>query len=245
MPQFLRYPKVQLSTLLFLIFLSAWWQYSNITTVYLLLGSLAFCIISDLLLTFIRKRIWFIPFGAIATGLIISLIVDTNAGLIELAAICTLAMASKNFLRVSNVQIFNPAGFGLMVGGLLFGLPVSWWGVSFQSLQSFSPFLILILPVLISAYRMRKYASILAFLFAYSLIIRSPLILLDPTTLFFALVMLPEPMSSPVKITRQLLYGALVGILAYLLSSGPFAQILPDSLIPALLVGNLIFLKFR
>lgn len=232
----LNIPKVQISILLFLIYLSALKVYPNITSIYLIAVSLTFCILSDLLFTYIRKRKLFIPFAAIATGLIIALIVDLNAKWSELAVICALAMASKNFLRPAGRHIFNPAGFGLLSGRIVFGIPVSWWGVSFQNFQNLLPFLILVSPMLISAYRMRRFVSILTFLLTYTLISRSLGSLLDPTVLFFSLVMLPEPMTSPIDYKRQVMYGVLVAVLSFLL---------PDTLIPALLLGNLVFFKFR
>lgn len=251
MPQFLNIPKIQLSILLLLIYLSALMNDFNINKVYLLLGSLSFCVLADLLFTYIRKRKLFIPFASITTGLIISLIVDLNVVWWQLAIICAAAMAAKNFLRISGRHIFNPAGFGLMTGGLIFELPVSWWGVSFQSLleinfQSLWPFLILISPALVSAYRMRRFVGILTFLIVYTLISGSLGSFLDPTVLFFSLAMLPEPMTSPVDYKRQAMYGVLVGVLSYLLSIyPPVAGLLPDVLIPALLLGNLVFFKFR
>lgn len=245
-PKFIHIPKIQLSLLLFVIYLSALMNNSSVNKAYLLLGSLSFCIFFDLLFTYLRKDRLFIPFAAIATGLIITLIVDINAKWYELAIICALAIASKNFLRPYGKHIFNPAGFGLLVGGLIFGLPVSWWGVSFQNFQNFLPFLILISPVLVSAYRMKRFVGMMTFLAVYTLISQSLGSFLDPTVLFFALVMLPEPMTSPVDFKRQAMYGGLVGILSNLLSMNTFiAGFLPDALITALLLGNLIFFKFR
>lgn len=257
MAQFLQIPKVQLSILLALIYLSALRLYPKEWSIYLLLSSLGFCILFDLVLTYIRKGRLFVPFAAIASGLIIALIVDLNAKWYELALICAFSMASKNYLRFSGRHIFNPAGFGLLAGGLIFSLPVAWWGVSFQSFpplwgpavvsfQNLVPMLILISPSLVSAYRMRRFVSITAFLLTYILLSGSFISFLDPTLLFFALVMLPEPMTSPVDYKRQVMYGVVVGGLSYLMSVNNFiAGLLPDVLIPALLLGNLVFFKFR
>lgn len=242
----LNIPKVQLSLLLALAYLSALAKYPGANTVYMLLASTGFCVLLDLVFTYIRKRQLFIPFAAIVTGLIITLVADLNAKWYEIALICAVAMASKNFLRVSGRHIFNPAGFGLIVSGLLLNLPVSWWGASFQNLQNLLPFLILISPSFVSAYRMRRFVSILTFLITYTAFSVNPTGFSDPTVLFFALVMLPEPMTSPIDYKRQALYGGMTGVLAYLLSANTFiAGLLPDVLIPSLLLGNLLFFKFR
>lgn len=249
--QILNIPKVQLSVILLVIYLSAWVNSPDLGKVYLLLGSVGFCVVWDLVFTYIRKRQLFVPWAAITTGLIISLTSDLQVGWLALAVICAGAMASKNFLRISGRHVFNPAGFGLLAGGLVFALPVAWWGVSFQSLldinlSSLLPFLILISPALVSAYRMKRFVGILTFLAVYTLISQSLNSFLDPTVLFFSLVMLPEPMTSPVNYKRQALYGILVGVLAFLLPTfQPIAALLPDVLIPALLLGNLVFFKFR
>lgn len=257
MPQFLNIPKVQLSLLLVLVYLSALVKYPNTNTAYILLASSAFCILFDLVFAYLRKRRLFIPFAAITSGLIITLLADINSKWYEIALICAVAMASKNFLRISGKHLFNPAGFGLLAGGLLLGLPVSWWGVSFQSLpplrgpavfslQHLWPFLILISPALVSAYRMRRFVSILSFLVIYTTLSVDPTAFLDPTVLFFSLVMLPEPMTSPVDYKRQAIYGVLIASVAHLLSiNGFIAGFLPDVLIPSLLLGNLLFFKFR
>lgn len=253
MAQFLSIPKVQVSLLLFLIYVSALINNPSVDKIYLLLASLSFCILSDLLFTYIRKRKLFIPFASITTGLIIALIANTGANWFQLAIICAVAMTSKNFIRISNRHIFNPAGFGLFFGGLIFNLPVSWWGVSFQSfqfsvfsLQQLWPFLILISPALVSAYRMKRFVSILSFALTYGLTSQTLTVFTDPTMLFFSFVMLPEPMTSPADYKRQAMYGVVVGVLSYLMSANNFiAELLPDVLIPALLLGNLIFFKFR
>lgn len=243
---FFNIPKVQLSLLLALVYLSALAKYPNSNTIYLLLASSGFCVLFDLVFTYLRKKRLFIPFAAIASGLIITLLIDINAKWYEIALVCAVAMASKNFLRISGRHIFNPAGCGLLSGGLIFSLPVSWWGVSFQSLQHFWPFLILISPLLVSAYRMRRFVSILTFLVTYTAFSGNLTGFLDPTVLFFALVMLPEPMTSPVDYKKQAMYGGLVGVLSYLSSTNTLmAEFLPDVLIPALLLGNLVFFKFR
>lgn len=243
MPQFLHIPKLQLSILLFLIYLSALMLYPNKEAIHILLFSLGSCIAFDLLFTYLRKRQLFIPYAAIVTGLIITLIVDPDVSWLALITICAASMASKNFLRISGRHIWNPAGFGLLFGGLLFTLPVSWWGVSFQNLLFF---LILVSPALISAYRMKRYVSIISFLLAYTLLSSSFSSFLDPTILFFSLVMLPEPATSPVNVKRQAMYGALVGLLVYFLPTHRFiAQFLPDVLIPPLLIGNVVFFKFK
>jgi hypothetical protein len=105
--------------------------------------------------------------------------------------------------------------------------------------------------------RTRRFGSIGAFLFTYSVLLYllnngSPYrIITDPTVLFFAIVMLPEPMTSPVVLQKQIFYGGFIAIAAVMFSHLPFsrnllaAHVLPDGLLPFLLIGNVLFFKFR
>lgn len=222
----LKIPKVQLALILLLI---------NLKAPYLAVICVVFTVFFDLVLTYLKSKTFFIPWSALVTGLIIALIISPNALWYQVAVICALAMAGKNFLRINNRHLFNPAALGLFLGGIFFNLDVSWWGVSAVV------FLILLLPGYVSFYKMRRFGSILSFLVFYNLLSGFKL-LLDPTTIFFALVMLPEPMTSPFDLKKQILYGAIVATAALVLSYFP---IFPDVLIPALLLGNVFNFSFK
>lgn len=240
---FLKIPKVQLALALILIYLSSLKQYSILSSLSLVIYSLGFTIIFDLLFTFLKSKTFFLPLSALITGLIIALIIDPNAAWYQVAIICALSMGFKNFVRFEGRHIFNPAAIGLFLGGVIFNLGVSWWGASFQIIQTnFWPFLILLTPAFVSFYRMRRFGSILSFLLTYN-ILSSFKLIFDPTTIFFSLVMLPEPMTSPFNLKRQILYGAAIAVAVFALSFVPIT--LPDILIPALLFGNMLFFKFK
>lgn len=238
--QILRIPKVQLTFFLLLIYLSALQTHKGFQYLTVFIFSLFFTIFFDLLFTFLRKKTFFIPYAALTTGVIISLTINPNLPWYNIAFIASIAMGIKNFLRVNNRHIFNPAAAGLVLGGILLHQSVSWWAVSFpittpSSFFTSIKYLILISPLVVSAYRMRRYLTILTFLASYALLIGR---FIDPTVLFFASVMLPEPMTSPFSLKRQVLYGAFVAALAVLFA---FLSVLPDGLLPFLLIGNLLF----
>lgn len=230
MSSILKVPKVQLALILLLLYLLAPQQ--NLVVFF---ASMGFTIFFDLLFTYIRKRTLFLPLSALVTGLIIALVVDPNASWYQLAFICALAQASKNFVRLSGKHVFNPAGAGLFLGAYIFNVPISWWGVSLL------PVFILLLPGLVSILRMRRYGSILSFLIIYN-IFSGFKILLDPTTIFFALVMLPEPMTSPFDLKKQIIYGSVVAVFSLVFSQVP---LFPDALIPALFLGNVFNFFFK
>lgn len=256
-------PKIQLSGALLLIFISSAINYNSPVFLINLLTAVSSAVIFDLIFLKLRKIKLFLPSAAIASGLIITLLNSPIRPLYELILICAIAMFFKNFLRISNRHIFNPAGIGLFLGSVIFNHSVSWWGVSFQNL--FSPgtkslilYFILLSPALISIIKMKRYRITLSFLLAYALAIfvlnRSVSLInvfFDPTVIFFSIVMAPEPMTTPNRHSRQILFGILLGITAIILSLPLFnlhfnnINFIPDSLIGALIISNLIFYKYK
>lgn len=255
----LKLPKVQMSLALIAIYLSAFGQLPFEQYVYVLIVSLTATIISDLAISYIRTRKLFIPHAAMVTGMILALLINPQIAWYKIAAIAFLAMAIKNFIRINNKHIFNPAAAGLLIGGYIFSSNVAWWGSSFQyssnfNLQSLILYAILLSPLYVSAYRMKRYFSILSFILTYAVltIINSgnslsslPIILLNPTVIFFSIVMLPEPITSPSGRNKQIFFGATVGILSFIMGSNFISGsvFIPDALIAALLIANLIFFK--
>lgn len=233
--------------------------------VVLLSFCLFFTISFDLLFTYIKIRQLFKPYAAIVSGLIIALIIDPSAMWYQIAFIAGLAIASKNFLRVSGRHIFNPAAFGILSGQLTLGLSASWWGASFPSIAghpsilSFFSLVVLLLPAYVSGYRMKRFYIILTFLLAFTIItsIGLPISmksildkLVNPGVIFFTVIMLVEPMTSPVGAKKQIIYAIFVAVLVKLISLlAPgnifFTRLIQDSFISSLLMANAIFFKFR
>lgn len=179
----------------------------------------------------------FFPSAAIVSGLIIGLISPPIYEYVLLASIA--AIAIKNVVRISNRHMFNPAASGLLISSMVFNQPVSWTA---------APIYLFILPALVSIVRIRKYYLILSFLFLYMLLLTflNPQniqnIIFDPTVLFFSLVMLPEPMTSPHNLIRQLLFGGTAALATIGIS---LIGISIDPLLAALLIANAVFFKFR
>lgn len=258
------HPKKQLISLLLLFFIVASLNPSYSLFLGLLVLCVGFTVISDLVFTYIKKKTFFIPYSATITGLIITLIIDPTASWFQIFVICAAAMAMKNFLRVGGRHIFNPTAFGLLFGWLAFGLYPSWWAPTLYTPGAFSiPNAIVLLSVAIlgfvSCFRFKRYYSVISFLFAFTalsiLLSPSPTpsiiprIILNPGILFYTFVMLVEPMTSPVKKEKQIMYGLFVGIAYVLLVFGTGKNLLPsnlpDSSLAALVIGNILFFKFR
>ena len=227
-------PKMQMVVALSAIWLTSFFHVGEIKLLFLLILSLVATIGADFLFARLRGKPFFFPSAAIVSGIIIALLISPNLPWYQILLPGVLAMWSKNFLRVGNRHVFNPAALGLLLGGIIWGQNSSWWGVSWQQLTG-QPlaFIILLTPFLISTLRMHRYFIQLAFLLILPIFRTSPL---DPTLLFFAAVMLPEPMTTPVKPISQLAFGVAVALLSLI----PY---FPDPLLLALLASNMLFIK--
>ena len=255
-------PKIQMAFFLVLIAVSAVLFGKRLLPLLVIGLSLSTAIGVDLLLIRLRNVGPFLPSAAIVSGLIIGLLFSPALPWYQVVIASAASMVIKNFLRFDNKHIFNPASSGLFLSGVLFGHSISWWGVSFQTLQmnfaSLVFFLILLSPGYVSMIAMRRYKILFSFMLTYILLagtlqllqhdfsIRALLTgtLLDPTTVFFGLVMLPEPMTTPGTPSRQILFGSFVAI-AVFLASFIHSRFIPDPLLAGLLIGNLLFFKFR
>jgi len=256
-------PKAQIFLLLLILFVITMSRLPVATALYLLGVCVGVCVAVDLIFAYIRRRKLFIPRAAAITGLILALIIDPGASFIQIVVICVAAMVVKNLLRIGNRHIFNPAASGLLIGYFLFSLSPSWWGVSLYDPGKITlPNVLIMVSILLLAYvsglKLKRYATIFSFFIAYtvfSLIFLSPSSLgsllqtvLSPGTLFYAIVMLAEPMTSPVNRNRQMMYGGLVAVfnvLFILAITNIDGLNLPDISLISLLVGNLVFFRLR
>lgn len=268
----LKTPKTQIGFLLTLIFITAFLNNPSLKIILVFTLSVGSTLLFDLLFVKLRRIKPFFPSASLVTGSIIGLLTSPVVQWYIPIVIAAVVMFSKNFIRSSNRHIFNPAGFGLVVSSLIFSHAISWWGVSWQqpstlNLQLSISFFILLSPALVSLVRMKRYRITLSFLVVYIIIntilnslpaetsakagkfsiINS---LLDPTVLFFSIVMLPEPLTSPNNHSKQILFGVLVALLSIFVSSPIlnskfliFNSL--DPLIFSLLLGNLVFFKKR
>ena len=162
-----------------------------------------------------------------ASGLITALILyltrapgENAVELLNLALVSGIAVASKYIFVWRGRHIFNPAAVALTLGSLL-GLSASFWWVA-------TP---LLLPVVIVAgilivTKTRRYAMVSVFMLAalgisavvagysgFPIYEALRLDVLSGPLVFFAAVMLTEPLTSPSTKRSQLLYAGLTGAL--------------------------------
>jgi glycine betaine catabolism B len=154
-------------------------------------------------------------------------------------------MASKYMVAVGKRHLFNPAAFGAALMGLGFHRTVSWWVGDNAVLL---PLLVLGGALILT--RLRYYEM----LATYALVVLGisiahgnlssiagvahsiSLMGIHSMFCFFGLVMLTEPRTAPLGRWRQIVYGALVGLLF-----SPFTHVGSYYFTPevAILCGNL------
>lgn len=157
------------------------------------------------------------------TALILTLIITPKATLENfwfLVWVSALAMASKYVIAFHKKHLFNPAALAVVVTALALGQSASWW-VGNAAMLPFT-----LVGGLLVARKIVRLDLIFSFLvvaifeiLAYDLVRGfSPLlglqaILLHSPIVFFAAIMLTEPLTTPPTRTRRIWYGAIVGAL--------------------------------
>lgn len=190
-------------------------------------------------LTYIRYRKLYLPTAPVVSGFLIGLILAPSEPVYVILAASVLASLSKQFIAMGiRRHIFNPAAFGIMGVYLIFGTTVAWWGVAWgwYPIIIFLPLMIRILAKLKRLFLpisfLIVYFDFLVYTTSESFAAKT---IVDPTVLFFALVMLPEPITSPSVGYYKYGFGAAVAILAILISK---LTNLSEIFLPALLLAN-------
>ncbi len=161
------------------------------------------------------------------TALILALIITPPSatgshyfsGLAFLIAAAVLAQASKYILAYKAKHIFNPAAFALVVTAFTINQSPSWWIGTLWMLP------VVLIGGLLVARKIQRFDLVLSFLVMalVSIIALSPSksdpvflvrkILVDSPIVFFAFIMLTEPVTTPPTMRRRIFYGAFVGLL--------------------------------
>ncbi len=199
---------------------------------------------------YLKYKTWYWPVSSWISALILGVVAWPDLPWYFTVLLPLLAVISKQFLHFGKARhIFNPAGFAL--GVCSFFVPaVAWWGASWGNL----PLLIMGAAGIFILWRQSRWHEFIAFalsylFFLYLLAASIGTMFWQGSTLFFASIMLIEPITSqfPSK-NQRVAYGALVGFFAvlalFLLNKWPLFS--ADPLILGLLLGNvtasLIFL---
>ena len=221
---------------LYLAALLAWGSFYFARPDYFWKGILiaAFYAAFDVLWTYFRDKNWYFPESSLISGFILALVGAPAPSLSLLILMPLLAVISKQLLRFGTGRhIFNPAAFSLVALSLAGYPAVSWWGVSWGA-----PVMYAVLAAgIFILWRQRRWETALPFLAAYALLFNFQVF--NGTVIFFASVMLIEPITSSFLGVRQrMAYGALVFLLTFLVGRSGLNS---DPLLLGLLGGNIIF----
>ncbi|MBI4059061.1 RnfABCDGE type electron transport complex subunit D [Candidatus Microgenomates bacterium] len=238
-------PKVRMVLALSALTLPALIHYFSPELILRLILILSSTLILEYLFWRIRRIEPFLPSAGVVSALIIFLLADPNSSWYLTIIAVVIAIITKQFLRLKKSHIFNPAASGLLIASI-FGLPVTWWGVSWGLLLPLIA--TILLGAWVSMYTIKQHRIILSFIIssivAFNLIAgqfttQSLLEFSVASVWFFTLIMLPEPMTAAHFPKTKILYGILVGVLPFLL--GPLFNLPVEPLLASLLIGNLVF----
>lgn len=194
--------------------------------------------------------IWKVPVNSessIITALILSLIITPDkpyASFFFLLWAALLAMASKYILAIRGKHIFNPAAFGVAATALFLSQSATWWVAGNLTLLPF----VLIGGFLIVR-KIHRTDLVVAFIVSALVSTVAPILIsggdvlsaltttiTHTSLLFFAFVMITEPLTTPPRRSGRVLYAALVGFLF-----APWVHIASFYFTPelALIAGNI------
>lgn len=197
-------------------------------TVVLNIGSATLiCGIADLFILRLRKNVWQFPSGAVLTAMIVTMVVRAQEHWYVPVAVSAVAVLSKYAIRTRSANVFNPAAFALVSMMCVLPMGQSWWG----ALPEVSPVWIraaLLAGGIYIADRVNKLPLVLSFLAAYFLVFTVTAYLGDPrrvaeifrspdveAVLFFALIILTDPPTSPARYHDQWICGIIVAAFSY------------------------------
>lgn len=169
------------------------------------------------------------PYLAVISGFIIGLILQPRF-LYEPVIVASVAMLLKHMIKYKERNIFNPAGLSLLLFSFFLG--ISWWGT----------YSLLIIPLgLFISWKIKNLTESFSFLIVYSILFfayTSSILIINASILFFALVMVIEPVTTAHTKKGKIIFGSFVGLLAFVSS---FLAI--DYLLLALLIMNIFVYK--
>lgn len=179
------------------------------------------------------------------SALILALIISPVKSLHDIPFVfwaSVLAMSSKFIVAWKNKHLFNPVALAVILPSIFLGRSATWW------IGNLPMFLPVLLGGLLIVKKIRRSDMVLAFFaaaFLTTLAVNfnsnvSPISLIQKTffvspILFFAFVMLTEPLTTPPTKNLRIIYGAITGFLfsPQINLAGLFTT--PES---ALLIGN-------
>lgn len=183
--------------------------------------------IVDLVILRVRKGHFEYPSGAVLTAMIVSMVMRAQEPWILPVITSVVAVLSKYVLRTRQANVFNPAALALVLMFYLMPHGQSWWG----ALPDVTPLWLrasLLAGGFYLANRVNKLPLVLVFLAAYFCLFTATAFLGDSrhvaeifrspdidAVVYFALVILTDPPTSPAKYSGQWIFGVIAAAVAY------------------------------
>lgn len=183
--------------------------------------------IVDLVILRLRKGAWEYPSGAVLTAMIVAMVMRAQEPWIVPVATSVVAVSSKYLLRTRQANVFNPAALALVLMFYLMPHGQSWWG----ALPDVSPpwlRAVLLAGGVYIANRVNKLPLVMSFLGVYFCLFTATAFLGDPrhvaeifrspdidAVLYFTLVILTDPPTSPAKYQGQWIFGVIAAVASY------------------------------
>lgn len=169
-------------------------------------------VLTDFIADLIVKKKKHFSTSAVVTGLIIGLVISPDSGMWLTMTAAAIAIVSKHVIKYKGRHIFNPAGFGLLLGMLALNLNTSWWGGT-------TYWLVIVLGLVI-VYQLKSFPLVLTYLAVniiglgifFSIRGIDVLLALKMANYFIVFVMLIEHVTSPDYTKARMIYGAVAAI---------------------------------
>jgi Na+-translocating ferredoxin:NAD+ oxidoreductase RnfD subunit len=191
-----------------------------------LFGAVIAAGVVDLLILRRRKNIWEFPSGAVLTALIVAMVLRAQEPWYVTTITSVAAILSKYIFRSRTANIFNPAALAIVASFYVFHTSQSWWGALPEGLVLAQ--VAMLAAGVFLADRVNKMPMVLAFLGVYFLLFTATAFVGDAqrlaevfrtpdvqAALFFALVILTDPPTSPTQYRDQIVCGILVAVVSY------------------------------
>jgi len=195
-----------------------------------------------------RRGRWTLPDGAILTGLIVAMILSPQEPWHVTTVTSVLAIATKHSFRTRAANVFNPAALAVVVTFYVSHTGLSWWGALPDA--PVATMLLLLVTGVFIADRVNRMPLVLVFTGCYFLLFTAAAYLGDArhvteifrspdvqAVLFFALFILTDPPTSPIRYGRQVVYGVLVAVASFAIFMELGAA---HYLLSGVLVGNIL-----
>ncbi len=191
-----------------------------------LLGAMAAGMLVDAPILRYRKGRWVFPDGAMLTGWIVAMVLSPFQPWYVAAVMSAAGVLSKYIFRSHRANVFNPAALALVLAFFAFHSAQDWWGSLFS--LSWVGVAVLVVTGGYITDRCNKLPVVVSFLLTWFVLVTVSAFASDPASvarlyrapdlhaaLYFAFFMVNDPPTSPPRHAAQLVYGVIVGVVAW------------------------------